>query len=158
MPDLYYFRVLWHRISSPHNMPDFPAPCALSLDDFCCIRIISVIDHRYILGTMIPAFSPAILDNRVSPRYCIWSRLIDVITQATGSSTAVVASSLPPSPVSKDHIIHTCICKYHHSHQKQASQNTSDDNCPLRPVHLQAAFTFSKACRKVSSSIFFSLI
>ena len=30
----------------------------------------------------------------------LWSRLMEVITQATGSSTAVVASRRPPRPVS----------------------------------------------------------
>ena len=49
---------------------------------------------------MIPAFSPAISPS-VPPRYSIWSSPMDVITHTAGFSTALVASSLPPSPVSR---------------------------------------------------------
>ena len=49
---------------------------------------------------MIPAFSPAIF-FRVSPRIAVCSRPIAVITEHIGLSTALVASSFPPSPVSK---------------------------------------------------------
>ena len=49
--------------------------------------------------TKIPAFSAAIF-SRVSPSHCIWSRPMGVITH-TSAGTVVVASSLPPMPVSR---------------------------------------------------------
>ena len=50
-------------------------------------------------GAMMAAFSAAI-SSRVSPRYCWWSRPMGAST-AISLGTALVASSLPPSPVSR---------------------------------------------------------
>ncbi len=47
---------------------------------------------------IMPAFSQATC-LRVSPRYSVWSRPMDVITETSGLKT-FVASSLPPMPVS----------------------------------------------------------
>ena len=47
---------------------------------------------------IIPDFSSAIF-SKVSPNICIWSKLIDAITQAIGVIT-FVESCLPPSPTS----------------------------------------------------------
>ena len=47
---------------------------------------------------MIPALLPAI-SAMVSPRYSVWSMPIGVIT-ATGASTTLVESQVPPSPTS----------------------------------------------------------
>ena len=83
-------------------------------------RIISIIDHRRTRHNDSRLLSGNCLNG--IPRYCIWSKLIDVITQALGSSTAVVASSLPPRPVSEYHIIHICIRKIHHSPSETGTQ------------------------------------
>ena len=48
---------------------------------------------------MIPDFSIAIC-LKLSPKYSVWSRDIEVIIDIAGFSITLVASNLPPSPTS----------------------------------------------------------
>ena len=95
---VYVFRLLfayggliqsWAKGNNPFKDPWF----GFSMDSLY-VSLIGLIVYLLIL------FSIAIF-SIVSPRYCVWSRLIDVIAVTSALSITFVASRSPPIPTSK---------------------------------------------------------
>ena len=72
-------------------------------------------------GLIIPAFSEAIFES-VSPRNFIWSYPMEVMTDTRVFFIILVASSLPPIPVSSTTISHFFSLKYQKARAVSASK------------------------------------
>ena len=90
--------------------------CSLT-DDLCCLRIVAVIDYRYSRHNDASLFA-CNRSNRVSQiLHMVKTDRCDHTCQRMFYRSRCVQFST--ESCLKDHVIHTCVGKYHHSHQKQ---------------------------------------
>ena len=97
-------------------------------------------------GLMMPPLSRA-MASTVSPRICVWSRLMEVMTQTWGDSTVLVASRVPPMPTSSTCQSSGCAA----NHRKAIPVSASKVVTPSALMAVIEGHTASTALAKSSS-------